>query len=1053
MDSSVQRMLIRIEATTAQLRAELAKGEGQLSRSASNMERRLEQFRSRVDGWSRSITARLGALFTTVSAAALIRGVVQTSAEFQRLDTSLQTVTGSAGAARSAFAWLQKFAQDTPFDLQQVVGAFIKLKALGLEASEPALRSYGNTASAMGKELNDFIEAVADASTFEFERLKEFGIVARQQGDIVTFTFQGVQTKVQKSAEAVTDYLRRIGDVNFAGAMEKQSQTLGGALSNLGDAWATFQVRVGEGGLADAVERFARRLSDLGASSGDLARDLGEKLGKGVDMAADAFEFLLRNMWLVKTAGGALLGMMLGSAFGPWGAAIGLVAGGLAGLIPSLDEAGEAFARFFQSIEVRSAGARTTLYDLAVELAKDVDDALLQNFKQQDAAVDSLVDSMASGLQEIAGSEIWAAIVGAAKSTVNSMIGAFAAGYEVISGFFRALGAYVATVVAEIGKSLASLSHALPSLDFSSWDAFRQSVESWNPTDIVAPNFALAGEEAGKEMQAAWAKAGDAMAHDYVASWGAAIGDVADVMGQRAHAMIYEPLVGAVDGIVGYFSGQWAAAMQNAQAATVNRTLNGLPVNPYGDVPPISSGEILLGAPPPVPGMRPTRAPAKTSSSGGSSGKGGADAFGSARSDWQQKIREQELLSSAYAKGSGAVALAQREIERLSAIQGLNKKFTTEQRAELEKLINTFSGLRAANDNAATIMGVRQGVERDAERARLELSLQGQSNVELQTEIKLLEIRNQLRDAGVPDADAQAEQFRSSIAEGLQLNEVLERQKATAEELAGIFDQAFDRIGTAITQAFVTGEGAAIDFASVVDGVVSELIQSLAKLAIVNPLKNFLFGGANGQALPTILDAGGFLGGLFGGGSKAPGISAPGTGGSMAAAYGSSSGGGWLDGLFSSIGTFFGSIFHTGGIVGGGAAGRRVGISAFAGAPRFHGGGLVGLASDEVAAILRRGEEVLPQSDPRHIFNLPRIPQFAGVAANGPAAVTNNYKVVNNGQTQVEVSRTEEQQNATGGRDVTMYLDEIVGRKLTTRGTASNRALRQAGGSMPLRGR
>jgi hypothetical protein len=35
--------------------------------------------------------------------------------------------------------------------VEQITEAFIKLKALGLDPSQEALMSYGNTASAMGK--------------------------------------------------------------------------------------------------------------------------------------------------------------------------------------------------------------------------------------------------------------------------------------------------------------------------------------------------------------------------------------------------------------------------------------------------------------------------------------------------------------------------------------------------------------------------------------------------------------------------------------------------------------------------------------------------------------------------------------------------------------------------------------------------------------------------------------------------------------------------------------------------------------------------------------
>jgi hypothetical protein len=72
-------------------------------------------------------------------------------------------------------------------------------------------------------------------------------------------------------------------------------------------------------------------------------------------------------------------------------------------------------------------------------------------------------------------------------------------------------------------------------------------------------------------------------------------------------------------------------------------------------------------------------------------------------------------------------------------------------------------------------------------------------------------------------------------------------------------------------------------------------------------------------------------------------------------------GGGFFD--------LLGSLFHQGGIVGLPGPGRRVPALAFAGAPRLHDGGMLGLRRDEVPAILQRGEEVLTRGDPRHQAN------------------------------------------------------------------------------------
>lgn len=69
-------------------------------------------------------------------------------------------------------------------------------------------------------------------------------------------------------------------------------------------------------------------------------------------------------------------------------------------------------------------------------------------------------------------------------------------------------------------------------------------------------------------------------------------------------------------------------------------------------------------------------------------------------------------------------------------------------------------------------------------------------------------------------------------------------------------------------------------------------------------------------------------------------------------------GGGGFGGILSGI---FGSIFHKGGVVGGPAPQRAVSPSVFAGAKRYHTGGVAGLMPGEVPAILQRGEVVLPR--------------------------------------------------------------------------------------------
>jgi len=150
---------------------------------------------------------------------------------------------------------------------------------------------------------------------------------------------------------------------------------------------------------------------------------------------------------------------------------------------------------------------------------------------------------------------------------------------------------------------------------------------------------------------------------------------------------------------------------------------------------------------------------------------------------------------------------------------------------------------------------------------------------------------------------------------------------AVREELSRYASEAMDwgkGLGSALTSAFRSAEdaianfvtGGKIDFKALADSILADITRIAVRSAILGPLANALGGGS-----------GGLLGGLFGGG-----------------------------------GGLFAGIFHQGGVAGGPAQQRLVPAFAFAGAPRFHDGGLAGLRADEVPAILQRGEMVLSRA-------------------------------------------------------------------------------------------
>lgn len=249
---------------------------------------------SQLNGLTKAAGAAAAAVVSLETAKQVFSALVDSQRNFDKLNSGLITMTGSAENAAKAFSVLQQFAKETPYGLNQAVEGFTKLVALGLNPSKEALISYGNTAAAMGKDLNQMIEAVADASTFEFERLKEFGIKSSQQADTVSFTFRGVTTTVKKNSEEIQKYLLNIGNTDFAGAMETRSKTLDGQLSSLADSFDGLVLAVAQSGFGDAVGEQAARAEDAITALTDAiaSNEIAATLQDWVTLFNESFKFI-----------------------------------------------------------------------------------------------------------------------------------------------------------------------------------------------------------------------------------------------------------------------------------------------------------------------------------------------------------------------------------------------------------------------------------------------------------------------------------------------------------------------------------------------------------------------------------------------------------------------------------------------------------------------------------------------------------------------------------------------------------------------------------------
>jgi len=274
-----------------------------LAKSAKNVGKGIGGVFKKLSGVLFNFKTSLIALAGAGGFGMLAKGIIDTGIEFENYKATLKTVLGSQEKANKSFEWLEKFASSTPFAINELTESFVKLAAYGIDGTK-SLKTLGDAASAMGKPIMQAVEAMADAQTGEFERMKEFGIKAVQITKANASRMGASLEEVGKTAlsftdkmgkeqfkiidrnnrEMVTNTIQAIWNEKYQGAMEERSKTLGGILSNMGDRWVKFKSSVAD----NILPLLSKRLKQFG--------DVVDEYFLNSGGAAEGWEKLISNV-------------------------------------------------------------------------------------------------------------------------------------------------------------------------------------------------------------------------------------------------------------------------------------------------------------------------------------------------------------------------------------------------------------------------------------------------------------------------------------------------------------------------------------------------------------------------------------------------------------------------------------------------------------------------------------------------------------------------------------------------------------------------------------
>lgn len=224
----------------------------------------------------------VGAALAGFAGAAMVRSLIQTASTFQQLRVQLETVEGSANKAARSFAMIREFALRTPFEVKNLTESFINLRGVGIKPTEEMLTAFSDIASARSRDITEFTQAAVSAAFGNTMALRQFGILASAEGDKMKITFNGMTQTVNREANSIIHALMKIGQVNFGDSANRQSQTFAGAVSNMEDAIADLQDKIGQAGLLDVLTKGVLAASSAIETFGNHLETAGRVLGTAV---------------------------------------------------------------------------------------------------------------------------------------------------------------------------------------------------------------------------------------------------------------------------------------------------------------------------------------------------------------------------------------------------------------------------------------------------------------------------------------------------------------------------------------------------------------------------------------------------------------------------------------------------------------------------------------------------------------------------------------------------------------------------------------------------
>lgn len=285
-------------------------GLGSVVGQVNQLDRSARSTGSTLEGMQRRIVAVGAAIATSF----VVKNIIETTARFEDLRTTLSSVTGGIEEGAKAFDFITDFATRTQFGVEELTKTYIQLAANGIKPTEELLTLFTDAAAVTTDQLG-----VLEAITQVYNRTLQSQVVELTELDKLADrglpVYDILQEKLGLSRAELGKFSKEAGNANlvlealsegirerFGGATQERLANLSTAMSNFGIAVTNAADQFGQG-FAPELSKATSMLTEFIANNEALIRSLGRLVGEGL-------QFVIQNIDTLVTVAGVFFAAM-----------------------------------------------------------------------------------------------------------------------------------------------------------------------------------------------------------------------------------------------------------------------------------------------------------------------------------------------------------------------------------------------------------------------------------------------------------------------------------------------------------------------------------------------------------------------------------------------------------------------------------------------------------------------------------------------------------------------------------------------------------------------